>query len=274
MKTISKILLISLLFVFLCIVNSCKKDEISQEEMANLILDESENALTYLDDADQNYDLVNALTLKSCPPTTCPTATFTFDQTTCSYNFALDFGTEGCQGRNGWIRKGKITVSITGCRNVLCTVTFDKYYVNGYLIQGTKTITLVTPSNTQSPSIKIKISGSVKDPNGKVTTIDAETNREWVAGYATPDDFDDDIFSTTGYVNGVCSEGVNFSMNITSPLIKARSCKWIQKGTVNIAYGDKTIIKDYGNGTCDSLATVNINGEVKEIVLTHDCKKN
>jgi hypothetical protein len=267
MKTLSKILLITFVAAGLYTLSSCNKEKLTQDELSNLILDESETALSLYNDVAESYNLAGGFLLKeSCPPETCPLITFTGDAQTCNYNLVLDYGTDGCDGRHGWNRKGKILINVSGCEQVIVTITFDQFYVNDYLIEGTQTISF-NQNNSGNPTITLEINGSVTDPQGNLSTIESTMIREWIQGYDTPFNFSDDVFSTTGSVSGVCSEGVAYNMSITSPLIKSMDCKWIQTGEVSIVYGDNTIVKNYGDGTCDSLATITINGETQEIAL-------
>jgi hypothetical protein len=46
---------------------------------------------------------------------------------------------------------------------------------------------------------------------------------------------------------------------MTSALIVALNCRWIEKGTIEFKPGGKlTRMVDYGNGNCDNKATVTI----------------
>lgn len=80
-------------------------------------------------------------------------------------------------------------------------------------------------------------------------------------GFATPLNHLDNVYSVTGNAEGVNREGKAYTVNISSAIVKRASCSWIESGRVDITpegLAVRTI--DYGNGTCDSQATVTING--------------
>jgi hypothetical protein len=54
---------------------------------------------------------------------------------------------------------------------------------------------------------------------------------------------------------------------VTSPLVKAFTCRWISKGTVKIRVNDTVGLLDYGNGDCDNEATLTVNGTSRTIKL-------
>ena len=71
-----------------------------------------------------------------------------------------------------------------------------------------------------------------------------------------------------GSAQGTNFEGENFSMTITTPLIKSAGCFFITQGVQEISpAGKSTRVIDYGDGTCDDIATVTVDGESKEITI-------
>lgn len=102
--------------------------------------------------------------------------------------------------------------------------------------------------------------------NGKY--IEGGTTIQWsglhtvtqTGGASTPLNFMDDVYSLTGSANGVNRNAVAFTVNISSPVVKRTSCHWIESGRVDITpEGMAVRTLDYGNGTCDSKATITIN---------------
>ena len=81
------------------------------------------------------------------------------------------------------------------------------------------------------------------------------------AGVLTPFNPYDDVFSLTGNANGTNRNGKTYTVNITSPIVKRATCPWIESGKIDITpQGLSARTVDYGNGTCDSQATLTING--------------
>lgn len=70
-----------------------------------------------------------------------------------------------------------------------------------------------------------------------------------------------DVFQFTGSAVGKTREGKNYTVNVTSPVIKNMSCPWISQGKIDLTpEGKATRTVDYGTGVCDSQATLTING--------------
>ncbi|HCL83470.1 MAG TPA: hypothetical protein DIC22_05810 [Chitinophagaceae bacterium] len=182
----------------------------------------------------------------------------------------MDFGS-GCTGADGIFRSGKISYLFTGPMlypGSTATVTFNQYVVNGYGLQGSYTI-----SNNSSQAGGIIFSTQVT--NGIITYPDASIYHyasartyTMTAGSATPNDITDDVYSITGNSSFSASTGAGIVFNITTPLVKAISCHNISAGVVSFVYNQVvsgTI--DFGNGTCDNLATLTIGTVQKTIML-------
>ena len=62
---------------------------------------------------------------------------------------------------------------------------------------------------------------------------------------------------------------------IVNPIIKQDDCKFIVAGTIEYRKGDKVIgVVDFGDGTCDNLATKTIDGKIYEFELDGKSKDN
>ncbi|OQY03919.1 MAG: hypothetical protein B6I20_04060 [Bacteroidetes bacterium 4572_117] len=265
---ISSIVILFAVFTF--VFTSCEKEDIANTADAVATTEDDAAAEGMFDDAfDQAEMYENGITKN---------ATFDYCQPTITIDFpemmpyprvvTIDFGTEGCEGKHGAIRKGKIIVTVTafflesGSKRI---VTFDGYSVNDFQIEGTKTVTNMGKNESGNWVRKIEIDGKVTKPDGTEITRVATRSREWVEGADTPLFFWDDVFSITGNATGVNRKGVAYTADITTALIKARNCRWIQEGVITIVSGENTVVIDYGDGTCDNVATATINGEEKEI---------
>jgi hypothetical protein len=97
---------------------------------------------------------------------------------------------------------------------------------------------------------------------------------KWVSGFGTTQK-DDDIFYETGSGSISINDTLIYSRTITSPLLIDRSCEFILSGTIELYKDGNTVIVDYGDGTCDSIATVTTNGVTEEINLrSHEFGKH
>lgn len=274
MKTIRISSIFILFAVFTLIFTSCEKDQITNTEDAVVTTKEATAAEGMFDDAfDQAEMYENNDGTKSASAENCmPTITITYpEDTPYPRVVTIDFGIDGCEGRHGVIRKGKIIVTVTGFfleTGSQRIVTFDGYSVNDYQVEGTKTVTNKGLNEAGNWVREIVVDGKVTTPEGNEITRVSTREREWIEGADTPFYFWDDVFSITGTASGVNSKGVAYTATaeVTSPLIKARNCRWIQEGILTILSGENTVIIDFGDGTtCDNVAIATVNGEEKEI---------
>jgi len=167
---------------------------------------------------------------------------------------------------NGHIKNGVIIVKILGgpLQDVFKRIVLMKNFtIDDILIEGKKEIV-----KTGQYIYSVTLTG------GKVTFTDGTTylrefsrTRTWTEGYSTPANIWDDIFTIEGAATGVNRKGNNYTHTITNPLVVKNNCRWIVEGTIELTVNDKVAVLDYGMGECDNLATMTVNGEIKEIKL-------
>jgi hypothetical protein len=174
----------------------------------------------------------------------------------------IDWGTGITDGVDGKTRSGKI----------ICV--FSDYWHN---VGSTIKVTMVNfiSNGTSFSCDSMKISRSAVNAfshrvfNGRCSNSAWANALQWsgtrtitqTGGFSTPLNPLDDVYSVTGNATGVNREGKAYTVNISSPIVKRTSCSWVESGRVDITpegLAVRTI--DYGNGTCDSQATVTING--------------
>ena len=182
----------------------------------------------------------------------------------------LDFGT-GCTSADGIVRKGKIIYVFTGpilFPGDSATVTFDQYNVNGYGLQGAYLI-----ANTSNNTVGVQYTTQVT--NGIITYPDASNYHyshhrviTQTTGMSTPFDLSDDAFTISGNSSFSSSAGNSLVCNTTTPLVKTFVCPHISAGVIAFTYNQSlngTI--DFGNGTCDNIATLIVGNIHKTITL-------
>lgn len=171
-------------------------------------------------------------------------------------------------------------------------VTFDGYSVNGVQVEGTRVVTNLAESLTAIPRHSVSVTGGKltfpEDENGEVitTTWSSERIREWsegtdiasfpvVAG-GTIKAFEvrlpnlnafDDVFKLYGTYEGVNRQGNAYTATVEEAnAIETHTACWTSqvfmpvKGTMTIVSEGNTAVIDYGDGTCDRVYTVTING--------------
>lgn len=143
------------------------------------------------------------------------------------------------------------------------TITFKNFTINGNLIEGTKVI-----RKTAEHVYQITLTdGKITFTDGTTYTRNVERTRTWVNGYDTPFNIWDDVYTLEGTATGINRHGNAYTHQIKSALMIKFSCRWIVQGIIDITVGDKQASIDYGNGDCDNLAYVTVNGKTFEVKL-------
>ena len=264
----------------LTIFSSCKKDsstndddpaitatfELSSDNAVSDYMTEEDNDLLMEVTADQNlqgngFAPTQAENVLPCATTTVTpqngfpkTILITFDST--------------CTSPGGLVRKGAVQIVISDSirkPGSTATMTFINYFVNGFKREGTTTWT-----NTSIPPVR---SWERKVENGKLT---APSGLYWqyqsvkavtqTAGSSTAILLDD-VYSIAGNGSVTNPLGVTRTATITEPLQKKYLCANIDKGKVRFQGPDHFAVLDYGDGNCDRIATVSIDGRPPRTIL-------
>ncbi len=186
----------------------------------------------------------------------------------------VDFGSEGCEGHDGRVMKGKISISIDGSWQQLgssATISLVGFSIDGVVVEGSWTIT--GKAFTMS-----SLSFETKLENGKVTwPTGASATRESTRIYTINFDLEnmkDMTIAVEGTASGTTTTGLNYTSVITEPLIFKTACAVSQtthipvEGVLEIT-SDKTgftkVIVNFGNGDCDETFTVTVGPLTKEM---------
>lgn len=174
----------------------------------------------------------------------------------------IDFG-NGCLGRDGKYRKGKIVSIYTNPMVVpgaKVSTTFVGYFVDSFHIEGTHITENTSTSNMQGWKIVV-IDGKITNTNnGRWRKWNSTKNVLQIEGNGTPNFPMDDVYKITGSARGSNSGGHTWASLVIEPLIKKFTCPWIVKGTVKLIRDGREALLDYGNGVCDNIAIIYING--------------
>ena len=217
--------------------------------------------------ANQNAGYLRVDKIEIMEGSACVTATL--DSATKTITVEFGKNTDGtysnCMCNDGRNRRGKITVTYTGGNykdsGSVKTVNLIEFYRNGNKVEGSRVITNLGRNTAGN------YHWSVQETNMKITRVDGKfhtwsstRDREMLAGYNTSVWLDDE-YQLTGNASGVIQNNINYTANITTPLHRLMSCKYIDKGVIEFS-NDKgaTRVIDYGNGTCDNQATVTVTG--------------
>lgn len=203
-------------------------------------------------------------------------ATLKFDTLVSSNpdSITVNFGPSNCTCNDGRTRRGSLLFVYTGkYRDSLTTITMTpmNYFVNDHGVSGSKVVQNLGHNAAGHLIYSITENLVITKANGGGTiTHDAKRQREWFSGENTLI-WSDDIYYITGTASGLNSNGKEYRSNITKPLLRnmALGCRRHFTSGVfeHTPLGKATRVVDFGDGTCDNLATVTINGKVYNIEL-------
>ncbi len=184
-----------------------------------------------------------------------------------------------CKDARGHVRKGTITITYTGKRFMVgskIVTTFSDYSVAGVKIEGTHTLTNVTPvGNTAYPRFNVTIvGGKATFLDGKTVTREQNFTREW---QRAPNPSQDKwALLAGGTASGTNRNGKAYTMEVTQDLIYSRACQISNKVFIPVS-GEKKFTSDgkqvtinYGTGSCDNIVTITINGKSKDVEIKGD----
>lgn len=232
--------------------------------MGEFVFNDVSNIADDASEVNSGDNLTNYKTASNC-------ATVTKDTLAFPKTITIDFGPNNCLCADGRYRKGKILISYTGKyrdSGSVHTITFDDYHVNNNKIMGSKTVQNMGLNTNNQSYFNITVNGLIIKANtGDSVTWNSNRVRTWLQGESTQT-WLDDVYQITGSGSGQRANGTQYTMTIINPLVKAKSCNWIQQGKVDIQpTGGNLRTIDYGNGNCDDQATVTIGGSTFNITL-------
>lgn len=185
----------------------------------------------------------------------------------------LDFG-DGCEGKRGREFAGKIIIEYVKTDTSFSkTVSFEDFSVEGNAVEGGKSIVKVKENANGNPEATFTIDITITLESGEVILRKGTKVKEKIAG-ADTDDRGDDVYSISGNWESINKKGVVKTATITTNLRREWACKYIVSGVVAISKDDVTATLDFGDGSCDNLATLtDADGNSKEITLRLNKKK-
>ena len=264
-----------LFFLFLLILAGCQKDTTTTTTVS--VPGDQNTSEGSIVISDQTFEGLNgivnssftSLGLKSGTLGTCPTITGV--TTALPIVITFDWGTGCASAEDGITRSGKVSVSLTGFMNVpnsVATFTFTDFVSNGNKITGVHRITYVGLNSGNSwPRYTVFTEAKIVFPDNKSMNYRAEYTRLQSEGSATAV-LTDDVWRIEGTSSGTTREGVAWTANYPSALVKKNSCKWFSSGSVLITpTGGVPRTINFGDGTCDNKATLTIGTTTTDIVL-------
>jgi len=190
----------------------------------------------------------------------------------------IDFG-EGCTGKDGKTRSGKILVSydrrlyVPGAQR---TITLEDYVVDSIQVSGTKVITNQSESISDFVSLNVElIDGKVIWPDNSIATRSYNRTKTWLRA-ANPLE---DEYQIEGSVSGVNRAGSAYQVEIVEPLIYRRICRiqGVFLPVEGMKYIERTGKPDteinYGEGECDNIVIITQSQDSREVNIAAEIKR-
>lgn len=181
----------------------------------------------------------------------------------------IDYG-DGMELLNGRIISGIISIEVSApplSDGATRYITFENFAIDTVQITGYGIRTFTGTSETERRfSCENELTFTFTD--GTVLHRDGERERILVEGFENTYDYSDDLITITGFVNYQVEGGSSFSKTIIDPLLKTGTCRFVVQGVVSFSFNAEVFAElDYGDGTCDDIATITKDGETRQITI-------
>lgn len=182
----------------------------------------------------------------------------------------IDYG-DGIETDHGKVIKGKVTIVVNGAKNTDGSsrqITYSNCAVDSISVNGTSTEKFVG-DNTTTRKITTSSNVTFAITDGATFVRKGNETTEWLTGVSTTKDRSDDKVVVTGAITvDNTTNNISYSKTITNSLMKLGDCPFIVSGTVEYKQAGNTIgTLDYGDGTCDNIATLAVGGTTTEVTL-------
>ena len=273
------------------LITSCSEDGVSgfSENLSTTTVMETINSISFEEDIDdlvsESMNLISSTTSARSADTAadkgpkrfkgdkygdCATVVEDEENNTKTITFSED-----CEGKRGQVRSGTMIVTYSETQaeaGSFRQVTYNDFYLNGVKIEGTRRTEIISIDESGSKTMRTSMSdGKMIYEDGTFETKNSEMTR-----YTHVENSEKQYSSLTGSKSAVSTEGVNFSMEITTPIKFVYNCDDLgfrKRGKIPVEGvkvsidGDQTITTDFGDGNCDTLVEVTKDGEVETVDL-------
>ncbi|WP_160114357.1 hypothetical protein [Aquimarina sp. AU119] len=273
----SNLIRFSVIVFFSMFLVNCDKDESENQTLQSFNVEETElnakvdNTTEVISDIFlQTYEHEESIVKSPIHPFLPECAMVTIEITGTSKEVIVDFGTEGCEVRSGYILKGKVHMSYT--RNVdamtlVINYTLEDFFVNDIQFSGSRTVTRQKANDNGNPQYIMNMDLVVTFADGTEASRTGTKTREWIEG-SFNGNWGDNVFLITGEWSTNFKNGNMHSTTIKTPLRREAGCRFLVSGVVDMVRTNYSGSLNYGDGLCDNLAMfTSSDGEEYEIRL-------
>jgi hypothetical protein len=187
----------------------------------------------------------------------------------------IEYG-EDCINRRGIAKTGKVIISISDSMKVegsTYTVSYENVKIGEKSIEFEGTYTYEGLNENENHVVSWTAFSKVTRADSLFVKRERNYSKEWLSGFDTRYISDDQfLLSGNGYT--LINDTLEYGRTITDPLYFDRACRFILSGVIELSKGEETMYIDFGDGTCDNIATVTKEGESEEIELIKSKLKN
>lgn len=180
----------------------------------------------------------------------------------------IDFGAS-CQLNNGALVSGQMNLDYDAIVNATrrITYTYENFTYNSHGVSGGGTIQRVLSNSNGNPqsTVNENITVSFQGTSITGTRVGVRTT-EWVAGFGSGT-WEDNVYHINGNWETTLSNGFSRTGEVTETLVKELSCLYLVRGSLEVNQSLFSGVLDFGEGACDNMATLTINGVAYPIVL-------
>ncbi|MEM6894237.1 MAG: hypothetical protein AAF554_11140 [Bacteroidota bacterium] len=165
----------------------------------------------------------------------------------------IDFG-EGCELPNGNVLSGIIKLNYAKDMTVASksiSLTLENFTFNSVAVEGSASVLRLRANENGNPQGTVTSEFSATWPNGDTASFTGTRTREWIEGYGSGF-WGDNVFLITGKRTYIGRLGNVFVKEVTTPLRRELSCRFIVSGVLEISRNDNTATLDFGDGSCDA----------------------
>ena len=235
------------------------------------------SSLTYLSGTDgsryefgmHGWEMHWAGPLRFCVPHIDSCVTVTVSSSSYPREIIIEY-LEGCSVHRH-DKHGKVIINLSDTitnEGALQTITYQDFYIDSTKVDLTASLEN-RGQNASGNWVIEKKSTQTMDKNNEIVVRKTNEMIEWVSGFGTTDR-SDNVFYISGSGSLVLNDTATYSRTITTPLFFDASCEYIKSGVVELSRRGNISVIDYGDGTCDDVATITTNGITEEINLHHN----
>lgn len=143
------------------------------------------------------------------------------------------------------------------------SASYEDFYVGEIKINGTRSYQLSANSEGNSVSFSVTSNLTVEMADGSLISDEGERSFTLTFG--------DSLESTTYSIAGtwtVVYKGNTYNVTVNAPLTSSVNCGYVAAGDMTVSKNGLTVNVDFGDSTCDNVATITYpNGVEEEITL-------